>query len=399
MKRSYAKNQILEDYDYIDEFHQLEKFADENKGVAWMGFDTEFVGEKRYHTLLCLIQVVTVNGYYLIDPIKLDDLTPFLKMLENPDILKITHAGENDYRLLYIEFGTLPKNLFDTQVAAGFVGYKYPVSFGKLVENEIGVNLRKGYTVSDWESRPINQKQLRYALDDVIYLEKLWNSLTAKLIKMDREEWAAEELKKFGTEAFYYSKPHKEALNNNLILNLKTKDKVFMIRLYEWRRSTAEAKNYSKEMILPSKYIGSIVRHINSGRAALKNHRRIPKGILDNHLERFLNIYNQEITAEEQAIVDSIPRHNKDFSGEETIMELLTLLIKHKCHQKRLAPGLLIYGSSIKQMKADSSYFDERLSTGWRADFIGDKMILWLKNRKNLDIDMQDDQVTIRMND
>ena len=202
----------------IEKKGDLEKFYQENKNVDWIGFDTEFVGEKRYHTLLCLIQIATENGFYIIDPLKLKDLTPLLKMIEDPTILKITHAGENDYRLFYSYFGILPKNVFDTQLAAGFVGYKYPISFSKLVEKELRVYLKKGYTVSDWESRPINQKQLTYALNDVIYLEQLWENLSRKLENLKRTNWVAEEFEKLELADTYYFDPNREALNNSIIL-------------------------------------------------------------------------------------------------------------------------------------------------------------------------------------
>ncbi|MEM9821698.1 MAG: ribonuclease D, partial [Bacteroidota bacterium] len=394
---SYTKKGVLEEYVYIRDQEGLARFAEENQSISWLGFDTEFVGEKRYYTLLCLIQIVTENGYYLIDTLVVKDLDPFLAMIEDPQILIITHAGENDYRLLYSYYSTLPVNLFDTQIAAAFVGYKYPVSFRKLVENELGIQLGKGYTVSDWESRPMNQRQLKYALDDIIYLRDLWRLLSDKLVRSKRTKWALEELAKLEVPAYYQTNPHKEALNNSLILNLKPKDQIFMLRLYEWRRSNAERKNYSKEMILPSKFIGSIVRHINSGRSALKNHRRIPKSVLEKHLNHFLDLYNRPMTAEDKALLEQIPKSNTDFSGYETITELIHLLIKYKCHQQKMAPGMLIYGSSIKKMKADSSYFDERLAVGWRKTFLGEKMLNWLRNRDQLEIVMMENECTIRM--
>lgn len=108
-------------FTYIDTEKQLLDFINDNRDIKWMAFDTEFVGEKRYHPLLCLIQVVTENGSYIIDPIPLPSLSPFLSLIENERIVKITHAGDNDYRLLNNLYGVVPKNIFDTQVAAGFI--------------------------------------------------------------------------------------------------------------------------------------------------------------------------------------------------------------------------------------------------------------------------------------
>ena len=93
------------EYIYIDQDAQLQAFIQENKNITWMAFDTEFVGEKRYFPLLCLIQAVTEHGSYIIDPIKLKSVKPFLELIENEHITKITHAGDNDYRLLNNLFG------------------------------------------------------------------------------------------------------------------------------------------------------------------------------------------------------------------------------------------------------------------------------------------------------
>ena len=152
-------------YTLIETKEGVQAFLDENQNIEWMGFDTEFIGEKRFHTLLCLVQLATENGYYLLDTIKLKTYPGILDLFTDPKILKLTHAGENDYRIFYNQFGIIPVNVFDTQLAAGFVGYKYPTSFQKLVEKELGVFVPKGYTVSDWEERPFSPKQISYALN------------------------------------------------------------------------------------------------------------------------------------------------------------------------------------------------------------------------------------------
>ena len=96
------------DYTLIETADALKNFYDTNRHVEWLALDTEFIGERRYETLLCLIQVASPNGYFLIDPIKITDLTDFLRLIEDEKILKLTHAGENDYRLLNQNWGDNP---------------------------------------------------------------------------------------------------------------------------------------------------------------------------------------------------------------------------------------------------------------------------------------------------
>jgi ribonuclease D len=386
----------VQNYTIIETFEGLKAFYEENKSVEWMGFDTEFVGEKRYHTLLCLFQISTENGFYLIDPLKLRDVSLFLKLIQDPSIIKITHAGENDYRLLKKNYGVLPKNIFDVQLAAGFVGYKYPISFGKIVEKEAKVYLSKGYTVSDWESRPFNEKQLKYALNDVVYLKQLYDNLRSKLLELGRLEWVAEEFKKLESAEYYFVDPYREAFQNSLILGLQTKEKVFLVRMYEWRRSEAERKDYSKEMILPAKYIGAIVRNVKSGKNSLLNHRRIPNKIIENNWNTFLDLYNQPITDEELAILQNIPAPVNDYTQEDTMIEMLSLIIRYICDEKNIAPDLVIPRSGFKKMKADKTFFDESYADGWRKELLGETMINWLRNRENLSLILENDSFTLK---
>ena len=338
----------------IENEQDLSKFYETNRSVKWLAFDTEFVGEKRFYTLLCLIQVATEKGYFLIDSLKVKNLQPFLKLIENPEIIKITHAGENDYRLLNINYGTIPRNVFDTQIAAGFVGYKYPISFGKLVEKEIGIHLSKGYTVSDWESRPFTPKQLKYAMNDIIYLERLWRNLMQQLEEMDRSTWVVEEFQKLESETYYQVNPYREAFSNSLILGLSTQEQVFLLRLYYWRRKEAMRKNYSKEMVLPGKYVGGIVRNMRSGKGALLNHRRIPNKLVEQYWNQFNELYQAKVTEEERELLKQIPPEAQDNFHDDTLMEMLALVIKYACHQNKIAPDLVMTRSVFQ--KNESRY-------------------------------------------
>ncbi|MEO1514196.1 MAG: ribonuclease D [Bacteroidota bacterium] len=391
------KTTELQQYTIIEDENALVQMVEENRGIEWMGFDTEFIGEKRFFTLLCLIQVATVHGFYLIDTLKVKNIKPFLLLLEDANIIKLTHAGENDYRLMYQLYRIVPSNVFDIQIAAGFIGHRFPISFQKLAEREIGVRVGKGYTVSDWEARPMNKKQIQYALNDVIYLERIWHSILGKLEVMGRSQWAADEMKLLEREEHYQIDPHKEALHNNIITNLHLKEQAFLLRLYAWRRKEAERKNYSKEMILANKYIAPIVRHIGSGKNALKNHRRIPDHIIQSKWHTFRKLYEESVSEEEREILSRIPQTETDGQLDDTILEILYLLIKYKCQQQQLAHDLVLNRTEFKKMKSDLEYMDDRLETTWRKNFLGLSFIEWLKNRDRLEVVFTEDGCTLRL--
>lgn len=387
----------IQEYTLIDNKRDLEEFYKKNQNIDWLCFDTEFVGEKRFVTLLCLIQVATEHGFYLIDPLKLPHVDPLLRLIEDEKIIKITHAGDNDYRLLYNLYGILPKNVFDTQIASGFVGYKYPVSFRRLMESELSMRLSKGYAVTDWESRPFKAKQLKYALDDVVYLYDLWKSLEQKLKKEGRLAWAEEEFAVLEQASYYYKSPYKEALSSSMIKALNRKEQVFLIRLYAWRIKVASEKNYSKEMVLPSKMIGQIVRSIHSGKDALKSNRRIPDKIAQRYGDTFVELYKKSITAEEKRVLKKIPNDYVDNPKNDLLMEMLNLLIRYKCMQEGVSPNLVLPRSIVKRLKAEESFNEPLLENSWRREFLGEDFINWLKYRDQLEIEMSGGKIALIM--
>lgn len=382
-------------YTLIEHPNALEDFCKAHRELPWMAFDTEFVGEKRYFTSLCLIQVHSEKGLFLIDPTRLNKLDPFLALITDPKITKITHAGDNDYRLLNSLYGILPRNIFDTQIAAGFVGYKYPVSFGKLVEDELKIHLKKGYAVADWESRPFQEKQLRYALNDVLFLPDLWASLRKKLEGRKRAHWAAEEFANLEKQEYYYKDPNDEAIKSNMMRALKPREQAFLLRLFAWRRQLAEQRDHSKEMVLPAKYISHIVRSISSGSEALKHNRRIPPKTADKYGAIFEELYKRPVSDEERKILKQIPSDHNEDPKEQIIMEMLYQVIKYKCLEENISIDMVVPRGELKKIRADDDDALELLAGGWRQEMLGAYFLDWLSNANRMKVELLEDRIVI----
>ncbi|MEL7119517.1 MAG: HRDC domain-containing protein [Bacteroidota bacterium] len=386
------------DYQFIDNQKALEEFHQKNASIEWMAFDTEFVGEKRFHTKICLIQVASEHGNFLIDPLKIEDWQPFLNLIENENILKITHAGENDYRLLFQQHDVLPKNVFDTQIAAGLVGYNYPVAFQKLVAKELNLFLKKGYAVADWEARPLDEQQLKYALNDVLYLKELYNRLYDKLEAQKRLEWAFEEFEVLENASYYMRDPNKEILDSNLMRVLRKKEQLFLMRLYKWRQEEARNKNYSKEMILPNKMMGHVVRSIGSGKAALKNNRRIPAKLSKNYGDLFEEMYNREKTEEERQVLKQLTNGHIDDPKQELLIEMLYLIVKYTCLERQVSPNMVFSKAELKKTLNNRDLALKLLGTGWRKELLGEDFSEWILNIDQLQLEVQDGKVVFQVN-
>ncbi len=393
MHTELAHHQLIEDA------AGMESFARENQGIEWMCFDTEFIGEKRFVTTICLIQIATERGFFLIDPLAVKDLQPVLDLLMDERIVKVLHAGENDYRLFNTHYGIIPKNTFDTQIAAAFCGYKHPVAFSKLVESELHIEVSKGYTVTNWEKRPFDRKQLKYALHDVIHLYDLWKKLERKLSRLGRLDWAWDEFRlQLEDPAEYEQDPFKEAIESNLIKSLKFREQVFLVRLLNWRTTEARNRNHSREMVMPGKYIGAIVRAVHSGLDALTHDRRLPDNLIQRYGRSFIEMYEGPATKQERDILSQIPRDNSDNPKQDILMEMLDLLVRYKCLENGISHHLVLHRGALKRMKNDKDFFDPSLESGWRREFLGEEITSWFEHRHQLDIQFLDGKFELKMN-
>lgn len=385
-----------QEYIFIQSNEELQKHCKAIKaGSDWMGFDTEFIGEKRYVPLLCLIQISSEIGNFLIDTLEFEDISPLTNLMADESILKITHAGENDYQLLYKLFKTLPKNVVDVQVAVGFLGDGYPSSFQKIAQKYARVRISKSQTVTDWSTRPIREKQIRYALNDVIFLKQIWMNLKKRLEKKNRLEWVIEECSRFCNEDNYSQDLVGDVLGNKIMHALKNKERLLNIRLHLWREEKAKTNNQSREKIFSSKTIPVVLKMINSGKQSLLSDRRIPDYIVKKHWDTLSRLYEAPETEEERELLTRI-KPLPDISEEQNIlMDLLNQVFKFICAKNKVAGILLMPRSDFNKMKYEPGYVPPYLKRGWRKEILGADMVDWLENRDDLNVSFANGEIRI----
>ena len=177
-------------FEWIDEQSVFNSFVEELIKSSRVGIDTEFHREKTYWANLALIQIVGDNGIVLVDPVAVD-INGLSRVLDGPATI-VMHAASQDLEVLDRACGTIPRHIFDTQIAAGFLGMSTP-SLASLVERYEGVQLAKGDRLTDWFERPLTATQQAYAASDVAYLFSLHDQITANLRRLGRLEWALDE--------------------------------------------------------------------------------------------------------------------------------------------------------------------------------------------------------------
>jgi ribonuclease D len=381
---------------YLDTQDAFDRAIGPLAGTPWIGFDTEFVGERTYVPILCLLQIVTHDEQvYLVDTLRIRNLTLFLNILADPNTLKVTHAGDNDYRLLNILFGTVPVHTFDTQIAAGFVGYNYPAGFGKIVERELRVTLSKSHTVADWEARPLDPKALSYAVEDVKFLPALHRKLSGKLERTKRTEWAREENRKWEQPAFYVTDPYKEALNNDYLYQLDRKEQIFQLRIFAWRRRRAAELDVPREQVVQTRHITSIMRALRDGPGAFRANRTLPEGAWKRYHNEWAELWKAPPTASETDILNNLPAPPPDDPIHEWNLELLYHFVKKQCLEHEISAALLLPRGDFNKLKNRHPDFDQSLLDGWRGTLLGPILVQWLRSDTPLHLDWSDDSCTV----
>ena len=167
------------------------EFCNEISAAEFVAVDTEFVREKTYWPILCLVQIATPDRAVAIDPLANGiDLQPVNDLMANTSVLKVFHSASQDMQVLFNATGRMTEPVFDTQIAAMVSGYGDQPAYATLVQKIVGVTIDKRSQMTDWSLRPLTDHQVEYAIGDVTHLIKVYNRLTADLESSGRTNWA-----------------------------------------------------------------------------------------------------------------------------------------------------------------------------------------------------------------
>ncbi len=358
--------------------------------AEWFGFDTEFIGERRDIPLICLIQIITKDAIYLVDPLHANGWERLGEYIASERILKLTHAGENDYRLLFQLLDVLPKNIFDLQVAVSFLGIRYPSSLSNILSEVLDQPTSKGFTIADWTIRPLPPKMQRYAVEDVKFLKGLYDTVREQLEARGRYQWVEDEMKAWESADFYTPDPLKKLLHQRAIAGFPEQEKVFMMRLAIWRIEEAKSTGHKEEEILSNKQVVEIARAIHSGAEALFRSRILPKAFIRNMVDQLMAWFQEPPTKKELSLVyQYTPKEAVDPVNEANAM-LIFQVLQIYCMEEALAVDMVMSPTEMKRYRMFSDYQAPMFDHGWRAEFLPESVRHLLENRMKLKVSVQD---------
>jgi ribonuclease D len=334
--------------------------------------DTEFMRENTYWPELCLVQIADTEEAAAIDPLAPGlDLAPLLELLtENEEVLKVFHAGGQDVEIIFNLTGETPHPIFDTQIAMMAISQSEQIGYSNLVESWLGFSVDKGARFTDWSRRPLDARQIDYAIGDVTHLSKIFPRMLARLRKTGRGAWLDQEMEKLADPANYQSDPetiwHRikaPSRNASVLGRLKA--------LAAWREAEAMDKNIPRGRIARDETLADIASHPPKVQADLAKVRGLSAGWRENEIGRRMMLALEDAKPLRD---DELPARSPRGAplGKEgaLVADLLKLLLKIRCREVDIAARLLARSDELEALAAGQRKGLSILE-GWRFEQFG----------------------------
>ena len=374
---------------YLTTDKDLAEFCDQLNSSPILAIDTEFVRERTYYHKLGLIQVSDGIHCAAIDPIHISNLEPFLNLVRNQNTVKVFHAARQDLEILHRLCGGTIQPIFDTQIAASVVGWGAQISFAKIVNKVLGKKIDKSETYTDWCRRPLSERQIEYALDDVRLLFPVYENLKKVLKSLNREEWLQGEFIQL-EDPDNFKDPNLEKLYMRIknIRTLAPKNFAIICELAKWREKEAQFRD-------------CLAKNIVRDESLLELARKAP--IDSEGLSRIRGLHNNEITRGKKNILaaiqrglnlplDQIPKlpELEIYKAPPGIEEMLSAHVQICAEKLKIEPSVLAgrkkVNDFVKCFDQKQSLENHPLFCGWRKQAIGNQLYLALTGEMALAI-------------
>ena len=337
----------------------------------FVAVDTEFMRENTYWPDLCLIQIASPEEAAAIDPKADIDLGPLLRLLvDNHDVLKVFHAGGQDLEIIYNLTGKTPSPLFDTQIAAMALGHGEQVGYSNLIESMLGHSIDKGARFTDWSRRPLDKRQIDYAIADVTHLATVFPKLLNRLKKTGRGGWLDEEMERLANPSGFAFEPE-DAWKR---LKLPSRNPAVLGRLKAlagWRETEARTKNIPRGRIVKDDTLGELAAHPPKTQDDLGRVRGLSAGWRTNDIgARLMAAVEASKPLEPDEMPDREPRRPGLTKDAVLVSDLLKLLLKIRSKEAGVAPRLIARSDDLEALAAGVRK-DLNILQGWRFDEFG----------------------------
>lgn len=346
----------------IDSDAGFRKLIEELKSYKFFTIDTEFLRDKTYYPSFCLLQIATPNKSYIVDVLSKNiDIKLFANILEDKNIVKVFHSCKQDIEILLKAVEVMPQNIFDTQIAAAFIGLGDVVSYDWLCKKLLNKKIDKTQRVTDWGKRPLDVQQLDYALNDVIYLVEIYRKLIALLEEQRKTNWAMEYMQYLSTPKYYEFDINEVWKKVNLPQIPKRAKKTCKI-IAIWREHKAQELNLPRRRFLKDIdmiNIGVYISGVNKTRPSTQLLQNYEKEII----EFVTNFDKMNPTQDLRSKIMTIKQRK--------LYGLLKSLLSIKANEKQIARHLIARNADLTELVFAESFSNFNCMQGWRYEIYG----------------------------
>jgi ribonuclease D len=354
----------------ISETEALAAFCERQRHAEFITVDTEFIRDKTYWPRLCVVQVAGPEEAVAIDALAEGlDLAPLLELLYEPKVLKVFHAARQDIEIFVNLTGKVPAPLFDTQIAAMVCGFGEQVGYDVLAQKLVGVRIDKSSRFTDWARRPLSEKQLRYALDDVVHLRGAYEGLIKRLERDDRVHWLEDDMAALGDPNQYRTQPEdawrrlKSRSHNPRYLGI-------LREIAAWRERESQRRDLPRNRILRDEALFEIAAEAPRDADQLAGLRTVGRGFAEGRLGPDLLEAVARGVAVPEAELPHVERPEPPPQGIGPLVDLLKVLLKMKCDAHGVAQRVVADSEDLERIAAEEEP-DLPALKGWRRELFG----------------------------
>jgi len=364
---------------FVDTGDALRTLCTRLEQSRWLAIDTEFMREKSYYPVFCLLQVADDRLAACIDPLAIEDLSPLRQLLFDERITKVFHAGRQDLEILYLLWGDLPSPVFDTQLAAALFGLGDQVGYGALVEQLLKKRLAKGHARTDWSRRPLDDAQVRYAFDDVIYLGRLYEELSSRLAEKNRLHWLEADFRELVEPRTYEIDARSAWARVKGNQYLKGVELAILQEIAEWRELEAMKSDRPKRWILKDEVMIDLARRRPKDLEALARIRGLEPGVVKRRGERLLELVQRGLQRPEASWPESRGAAPRLSPRQEAMTDLLMCALRLIGEQNEITASALGTRKDLERLVSGDDGVP--LLHGWRAEIAGETLVAVLEGR------------------
>jgi ribonuclease D len=354
----------------IAETAQLAEFCARQRGAPFVAVDTEFMRDKTYWPQLCLVQIAGPDEAVAVDALAPGiDLAPLLHLMAEPSVLKVFHAARQDVEIFYNLSGAVPTPLFDTQVAAMVCGFGDSISYETLAGKLAGARIDKSSRFTDWAHRPLTERQVQYALADVVHLRRVYEKLRGNLDRTGRASWLDEEMAYLTDPAIYRLDPV-EAWRRFRTRGGNRRFLAVLRELAAWRENAAQQRDLPRGRIIRDEQLLEIAAHAPMTVADLARTRGLGKGVAEGKFGgEILAAIGRALALPEESY-PPLPARYEPPPGIGPLVDLLRVLLKLRCEENDVAQKLVANSEDLEMLAATDDASIPALS-GWRFEVFG----------------------------